>query len=116
MCRINGKNRLGFGLLFLAISLMLAGPLLALDGKGRIVGRVNGEDGKPLSQVLLVAGSQGVVEDARSDPDGVFELEWLPPGTYTIEITKPGYAELRMEAVEVEADKDTRIDPVLESE
>ncbi len=116
MWRMDGKNRLGIGLLLLAISLMLAGPLLALDGKGRIVGQTSGEDGKPLSEVLLVARSEGVVEDARSGPNGVFELEWLPPGTYTVEVTKPGYAELRMEGIEVEADKDTRIDPVLESE
>jgi hypothetical protein len=113
---MDGKNRLGIGLLLLAISLMLAGPLLALDGKGRIVGRISGEDGKPVSQVLLVASSEGVVEDARSGPNGAFELEWLPPGTYTVKIKKAGYGELRMEAVEVAADEDTRIDPVLKSE
>jgi hypothetical protein len=110
---MSGKNKLGVGLLFLAVSVMLAGPLLALEGKGRIIGWVHGEHGKPVSEVLLVAGSEGVVVDARSGQDGVFELEWLTPGTYTVEITKPGYAELRIEAVTVEADKDTRIDPIL---
>lgn len=79
------------------------GPLsVALEGLqteqfknlGRIVGFVKSTAGQPLSNATLVMVRDGrpVGVTQPQNASGVYELEWYPPGTYTVLATAPGFA------------------------
>lgn len=79
------------------------GPLsVALEGLqteqfknlGRIVGFVKSTAGQPLSNATLVMVRDGrpVGVTQPQNASGVYELEWYPPGTYTVLGTAPGFA------------------------
>lgn len=66
---------------------------------GRVAGRVLGEDGAPLEgatlQVRLYQGLDGgavnsIERLALSDDEGTFEFEHLPPGVYSLRVSKEG--------------------------
>ena len=61
---------------------------------GRIVGFVKSAAGQPLSTATLVMLREGkpVGVTQTQNASGVYELEWYPPGTYTVLGTAPGFA------------------------
>jgi outer membrane receptor protein involved in Fe transport len=69
------------------------GAHLAAQTTGRIEGRVAAPDGSPLARVTVTAagalpGTRTVVSDAA----GAYRLGALPPGTYQLRVSSPGYA------------------------
>ena len=59
---------------------------------GAISGIVRDEDGRPLSETLvLVATAKGVVYSAWSDELGIYRIEGVPPGRYVPIADKWGY-------------------------
>src|SRR5262245_5451890 len=69
---------------------------------GSIKGRVVGDDGQPMANVPVIAtpigrsaarrpGQGGQGAQTNTDDDGAFEFEGLPPASYVISASAPGY-------------------------
>lgn len=91
--RVGGFLRL---LLALAVAVMASGPLPALGQErspGSIEGRIRGEDGTPIQNVLLLlyrVGGETPLRGTESDELGYFHLEPLSPGDYLLEVSRLG--------------------------
>ena len=75
---------------------------------GMVKGVVVDEKGNPVPDAEIVALGTGL--KAKTGSDGSFVL-FLSPGTYTLEITKPGYVSTEVK-VTIEAGKETNIGKV----
>lgn len=60
----------------------------SLVHNSNVSGTVNDLNGKPLEDVTIAVASQ----TANTDASGKYTLSSIPPGTYTVTISKPGYA------------------------
>lgn len=72
---------------------------------GRIVGFVRGEENKPVGNATLVLLKKGkpVGVAQPENATGVYELQFYPPGKYTVMATAPGYRTLRTPVQEITA-------------
>jgi hypothetical protein len=86
-------NRLGkFTLLTLAVAGMTA-PALAQDSTGQIVGKVTTKKGAPIAGAKVRFSSpqlQGV-RVLTTDEKGAYRAPLLPPGSYSITVSRDGY-------------------------
>ncbi len=110
--------RAGLTGVFLLILLgTLALPSSAqLSGTGTIAGRVTDDNGKPLSYAnVIIVGTQW---GAFSLDDGTYQIQNVPVGTYTLQVTMLGYEDQRIENITVakgetaKADFKTKSKPV----
>jgi len=85
---------------------------------GRVVGFVKNAAGAPVGDCLLVLlKNKALVGTATPQKKtGVYELEWYPPGVYTVLVIAKGYKTVDYHGVELRAGKSTRLDPVLAPE
>lgn len=99
-----------FTLLFLTISSIANGQDL-----GTIVGKLSDKDlnDEPVSfaNVIIKGTNKGVTTDF----DGLYVMENIPPGTYTIVFSFLGYETIEIENVEVESNKVTTINVPMSS-
>lgn len=92
-------------LIFLSLTLI---PLFAhAQSKGKVSGNVTDDYGDPLPgvQVVIEGTSKGTV----TEPDGFYSLINVDPGVYTLVFKFIGFAETRVENVEVIIDRTTEI-------
>jgi hypothetical protein len=89
----------------LAAVAIVAMPLAAgAQALGTIAGSVKDASGAVLPGVTVEAASPALIEKVRtvtSDGTGLYRIVNLPPGTYTVTFTLPGFNTVRREAVEV---------------
>ena len=79
------------------VVLLLAGVLSAqTPTAGRIIGTIQDDQGSPLPGVSVAAKSPRLVGTATAvtDSNGVYRLLALPPGTYKLEFTLNGFADV----------------------
>ncbi len=101
----------------LAILLLLCGtlaPAVWAGTTGKISGRVTDPTGEPLPgvQIVLDGTSTGTVTDL----DGYYDMINLKPGVYALVFRYVGFAETRVENVNVVVDKTTTIDITMREE
>src|SRR4029434_6616018 len=80
-------------------------PALA-HAQGTITGTVRDTSGAILPGVTVEATSPALIEKVRSavtDGAGVYRIENLRPGNYTVTFTLPGFATVRREGLELNA-------------
>ena len=96
--------RLGFTLFCLGC---LHLPLLAQLPAGSINGTTSDASGAVLQGVHITATNdrQGDVREGISNAEGSFVLSDVVPGTYTVEITEPGFSAMSYVHVQVDAGK-----------
>jgi hypothetical protein len=74
-------------------------PISSSKPDGVITGRVIADDGRPLSDVVILAEAIGVdifeSQRTESNDEGDFKLMGLKPGAYKIDASLPGYVSLR---------------------
>jgi len=98
-------------LLFLLLFLSFSNSLFAFQ-TGKIAGEVVEEQtGDPLIGVQVFI--EGTTRGITTDIDGLYNINNIDPGTYTVVFQYLGYATYRVENVEVFVDKTTRIDATL---
>ncbi|MFQ5738998.1 MAG: carboxypeptidase-like regulatory domain-containing protein, partial [Acidobacteriota bacterium] len=80
----------------------LQGTTPAQD-RGRIAGRVEDEQGDPVSQArLLTSGDKlHLRKETATDSQGRYQFSGLPAGVYLLQITAPGYAGETRSGIEV---------------
>ncbi len=103
-------------LLWILVALSLASPALAVDLKGQIKGTVVDIDDMGVPGAVLIVTSPELQGQAggESDAEGRFRAVGLPPGSYTIEASKPGFHSWVASDVYVAAGATVTLDVVLQ--
>src|SRR5215472_2449398 len=67
--------------------------LHAQSGRGRIVGRIMDSSSAviPGAEVVATQVEMGVHVDAKTNADGNYDLQYLLPGIYRIDVKAPGF-------------------------
>lgn len=103
-------------LLFGALFFMASAALEAQRLTGTIRGAVRDESGEPLPSATVEIRSPaliGGVQAAQTTTSGVFLFPVLPPGTYTVNVTRPGFRGIQRDSIIVSVGKTVSIDFVL---
>jgi hypothetical protein len=85
----------------------------AVSAQATIAGTVKDASGAVLPGVTVEASSPGLIEKIRAattDGTGQYRLVNLPPGSYSLTLTLPGFATVRRDALELTAAAVTTID------
>lgn len=77
---------------------------LVRDGSARVIAGAH---------VVATEQQQGVSREAASNAEGVFSLTNIAPGTYTVVLTSPGFAEVRYSGVRIEPGKAVTLDTTM---
>src|SRR5262245_5929772 len=88
--------------LFLLVGILVAAPSLALAQS--LAGTVRDTSGAVLPGVTVEASSPALITKVRSgvsDAGGQYRITDLPPGTYKITFTLPGFATVIRDGVEL---------------
>ncbi|MCC7174014.1 MAG: TonB family protein [Bryobacterales bacterium] len=105
----------GIGLLSLLVLLPLAALRAPAQQTGGMFGVVRDTSGAAVPKARVTVALQGSErrEVAWAGDDGVFTIQPLPQGAYTVTVAKPGFALLRLEGIVVAAGKSAEVQPVL---
>ena len=105
---------LAAGSLVLSIFLLL--PAGAAAQTGSIAGQVADETGGVLPGVTVEASSPALIEGVRtsfSDGSGLYTLEGLRPGTYTVTFVLPGFSTFIREGIEITTGFSANVDATM---
>ncbi|MDX2268758.1 MAG: carboxypeptidase regulatory-like domain-containing protein [Bryobacter sp.] len=98
---------------FLMVSLLAALSLCAQSqlGSGAISGTVQDPTRQviPDAKIVVVAQATGLTRETVSNSGGAFTVPVLPPGTYTVKVSKDGFATLEQENVVVVVGSSTTV-------
>lgn len=103
--------------------ILLAGVLLAGSGlvfgqeyRATVLGTVTDPSGAavPNAAVVVTNNESGVASRTRTNAEGVYQVPYLLPGNYTVEISHEGFKKHRRGPLELHVDDRTRIDAMLE--
>ena len=99
-----------------ALTLGVAGSVLAQTGSGGLRGSVKDAQGGALPGVTITATSPDVLAPvvAVSEADGTYRLGNLRPGTYTIAAELPGFAVFQREGILIRAGATFQVDITME--
>ncbi len=107
-------NRSSVVLAHLAVAVgMLLLPAAAVAQTGAIAGSVTDETGGVLPGVTVEATSPALIEGVRStvtNGAGLYTIEALRPGTYTVRFTLPGFSTFVREGIELSSDFTANVD------
>ena len=86
------------------------------EGSGKITGRVTDKStGEPLegAEVSLVSKEDGILNTALTGEGGWYELNEIPPGTYTVQASCVNYCTLETDPVEIVSGEELVFDVAL---
>src|SRR5258708_15100517 len=98
-----------------AIAAGLVAAVLALPARGQTTGAIEGRivdrSQAPLARAVIVASSPALQGETTAVTDDArwFVLSLLPPGSYTLDVQKQGYASFTLEGIAVRADQVTGV-------
>src|ERR1035441_10544123 len=105
------RRRHGGGCMHRIVRHLIAGasaaivfPALCFAQFGAIAGVVKDSTGSAVPGVTVEAASPALIEKARtavSDASGLYRVEDLRPGTYTVTFTKTGFSAVRYEGIDI---------------
>ena len=88
---------------------LLASLLLSIgmtaQSHGEIFGKVIDENKNPITGVIVRAENNGIVVGAATDERGVYRINGVEPGTYTLFYDLIGYNQLQVSDVQVKSDQ-----------
>ena len=86
-------------------------PTPSTSGTGIVFGYVYDEDGNPLRSVTVEIEGGDYSDSVKTDADGYYEFDEVPPGDYTVTYTKTGY-ETQTQETTVEEGDDVELESV----
>ncbi len=94
-----------------AFSCFAVGSPLHAQGRGSVSGTVTDETGAnvPGAAVTITQIDKNLPTKIASDASGVYSFPSLPPATYQLEVTAPGFQSYRQPAVVLQADQSLTI-------
>lgn len=95
---------------------VLCAGLQAQEYRSTVLGAVTDQSGAavPKAAIVIRNDETGVASRAVTNGDGAYQVPYLLPGTYTLEVTHPGFKTHRRGPIELRVDDRTRIDVTLE--
>ena len=109
-------TRSALSLLLVMAAILFGGRLHAqITGQGAVSGTVTDPDGAiiPGAKVDVRNNATNVVLSRTSTSSGYYVVSPLSPGTYTITVSAPGFAQLKQENVSIDALQTTTYNPKL---
>jgi hypothetical protein len=103
------KGIRGFAFLLMA-ALCFAAPLSAQVNTGNVYGNVIDEQGMTIPGGTATLTGPSAPMTTSVDVNGLFRFLRVPPGTYTVTVTMPGFASVTRENVGVSVGKNTQVD------
>jgi hypothetical protein len=102
--------------LFLSIALAAVPAVASAQFSGTIQGTVTDAQKAVVAEaiVMVTHTASGVAREATTSTDGVFRVPSLAPGTYRVQVVKPGFLTAEREAVNVGISETVRLDVTLE--
>ena len=99
-------------LAFAASLVFCALPMNAQLPTGSIDGIIKDPSGRLIQGAKVVATGdfQGAVRESNTNGEGAFTLSNLAPGSYTLLLRSPGFADVRYSQVQVQPGKATTLD------
>jgi hypothetical protein len=101
----------------LVLSLALAALLVPLAGNAQVLGTIAGSvrdaSGAVLPGATVEAASPALIEKVRSavtDGSGQYTIVNLPPGTYSVSFTLPGFSTVKREGLQVSVNFTSNVD------
>jgi hypothetical protein len=103
--QVSFLEKAGRGLaLFVFATLMLASAAWAQSGSGTLHGTVTDPSGAAVVNATVAAvTADGQSKTATTNKTGVYEINGLAPGTYTLTATAPGFAAYAQDGVQIAA-------------
>src|SRR5678809_409191 len=93
----------GFRVVTLVVMILTSVPTL-VQAQGSIAGQVKDASGAVLPGVTVEASSPALIENVRTvvtGGTGQYRIELLPPGTYTVTFTLPGFSTVKREGIQL---------------
>jgi len=96
-------------------TLLLPGVVFAQLDRSALSGTVSDQKGAriPGAMVKVVQEETGLVRNTQTSSEGIYALDGLPVGRYTVEFRKPGFAGLRVERVDQGVGQTRKLDAQL---
>lgn len=104
----------GLSLLLAMIAACL--PAAAQTSTGTIVGRVTDPSGSlvPGASVRIINNGTRVARTVTSEIDGAYTALFLPPGSYSVEVTAQGFKKFEQAGIELNVQQQARVDVTLQ--
>jgi hypothetical protein len=101
--------------LVLSLALLLAGPAVAQFANADLGGTVDLSDGNALPGVIVIATNEatGLSRTTVSAATGVFNINGLKPGTYTVGFELDGFQSVQQTGIGLRVGQKTRLDTTL---
>ena len=105
-----------FCLIAALVVVMTAPDLVSQGVSGRILGTVQDTTGSVIARatVKVTDSSTGIATAAATDANGQYRFDNLPPGTYQVEFSAPGFHPFVSNENVVNLDQSTRVDASLQ--
>ena len=102
--------------LWLCCLLGLAGGLGAQEYRATVLGTVTDPTGATvaIATVLITNNDSGVSSRTQTNTEGAFQIPYLLPGVYTLEVAVAGFKTHRRGPIELRVDDRAKIDVALE--
>ena len=103
-------------ILFAGMLLACGALMFAQEYRATVLGTVTDPSGAavPNAAVIVTNNESGVASRTRTNNEGVYQVPYLLPGVYTLEVSHPGFKAHRRGPLEMHVDDRTRIDVMLE--
>src|SRR5215813_14004781 len=98
------------------LGLLLGGVLAAQEYRATILGAVTDASGAGVlrAHVVITNIESGVAARTETNGEGLFQVPYLLPGNYTLEVAHPGFKTHRRTPIQLRVDDRMRIDVALE--
>ena len=101
---------------FLWVWLLGAAWMFGQEYRATVLGSITDPAGAvvPGAQVVVTNKETGVTLRTQSNANGAYQVPYLQPGTYKLDVTHPGFKTYQRGPIELHVDDHTQIDVVLE--
>lgn len=100
---------------FFALVLLCAGAFAQTTSTGSIAGTVSDKTGAvvPGATIQITSSATGFSREVKTSDAGIYRVDLLPTGTYTVKISMPGFTTMTFGKVDVAVNQTSTVDATL---